>query len=659
MSPERCFNITSIVPSVWRVLSRPKSDPRPCLYHLRFQQQHFHLITRHCDGIRNSQAGDRYQSFFNENVKLFWDDIPGVPETASDPILDEPLGIEHVNVVGEEKTPYRIVQSEKRRLRLHAAVAWSQVHKENKRKKRDEHERVKSIFVDWRTVLELLKKETKAECVDQHQDVVRYTNFTPDVSPDMQIRGDQIEPPQQWTVITFALYVRSLVNSRVTPVHHRHLYKGHESHATVVADVIDRLFEDSSLYAYWSVGACNDALRFFYKHWMIHRVRALYSRMETRRFITSTETINIMIHAAAQQRKLSEVQGLLRSMLKKNLKPDAHTWQAFFLMNSTDARYEIFLAMQERGLLQNPQSMSSFFSLNIRAILCAMLDQGRSVTWFLEFMDKSDGFDWLSTRSGNIIIDEVGKRGLPEDALSIFDELIVRGLKPDEITLNILLHRCLPDRHHDLAIQALRKLAAFSVSPGKDAYEALFTQFWRSRQYSCARVIWRYACLHDRTTFKMRWLVGRSLATDEPKKGDDHASSPKPRMRGPMWHPCAGKVVVGADCTFQNPGTGAMSLEETTTASAASWSAVFEQDLAAAYQYRAARSLASMLDEALLMDRIWALHHIWQHKSLGWMMDNAIAVPLKQLDNAARFLPKLPASFKHSSLQQEDSYDGG
>ncbi|KAL8822649.1 MAG: hypothetical protein Q9191_006614 [Dirinaria sp. TL-2023a] len=640
MSQGRCSSTKSIVPALWSVLVRHKGFPRSNVHHLR-PKHHWSSVVRynhhttntqklHLDQLSRNELVDHQKLSHNEPVDhneivgAPWDDVTDVLEVAHDPRRDELLAIEHVNVFTREVPTGR---PEKRRARIRAAVAWSQVHKENKAKRRAELADVKSPNIDWRSCLRLLQLET----IDPDQHVVRYIPTT-NRWPVTQTRADQIRQPEVWTVDSFRYYVQSLATSYHSPLRRRHLYKEGESHVSAVGDLLDELLQDNSLVPYWSVAACNEALKFFSKHSMMHRIRMLFSRMDTLRFVTSTETFNIMLLVAAKEKRFSQFPGLLYSMRRRNLKPDVGTWQAFFLVSNKDARCEIMLSMLERGLLSKSWSMSKFFSLNVPEILHVTFDQGHSTEWLLAYLDNLDEFDWLTTPTGNTIIDEAGKRGVGEDALDMLDQMLERGMVPDKITLCILLHRCLPDKNYRLALRVLRKLPHEMIPPDETAYEALFTLFWRCRHYNCAKVVWRYACLEGYTSFKLRLIVGRSIL-DEPAPAKQ-----TPPKRTQAWKQYVGKVVLGVNFGLPEPNcTLREQIQKSITAPQVestrdAWSALFDQDLAAAHRYKAVRSLADLLDDALAMDREWEADRIWRDTPLSWMWENSIPVRLQRTD---------------------------
>ena len=651
-----------------RVLARPRRFPRSCLYHLRLKQP-FHPVAQYSHGTRSTAADDPDNLSYNESVdqyevllKASWEDTANVLDLAYDPSLDEPLGIEDVNVVSETKPGDRTGDSGKKRARIQAAVAKSQVHKRNKAGKREARASIKSASADWRSLFKLLQEETGIESVDQNQDVAPHTPSSTG-SPIREIAADQIPRPKKWTVVSFGDYVQSLASSSVAPLRQRRLYNDLEGHVPAVADILEELFQEDSLVPYWSVRACNNALKFFYKHGMIPRVRALFFRMDTHRFITSTVTFNIMLRTMAEEKNLSEFKSLLLSMIRRKLKPDVDTWQAFFLLNSGHARYSIFVSMLERGILADSRSMGKFFALNTRQILCAALDKGHSIEWLLAYLDKQAEFFWLSTVVGNTIIDEAGKRGRALDALGMLDQLLERGMEPNTMTLCILLHRCIPGKNTHLSIQVLHKLAPEMVRLDKTAYDALFIQYWRCKNYNCAKVVWRFACLEGQTSARVLRLVSKSIARKPPPS--EAPTTEEALSRTEAWRQRAGKMILGRG--FGGSETALqmriqMSVRmpsESFELTGDPWFALFDHDLATAHRYEAVRSLPDLLDEALVKDREWEANQYWRHKPLSWMWENSIRVPLLPTDtDSALSAPRMKPPFgsiKRLPLKKKDT----
>lgn len=531
--------------------------------------------------------------------------------------------------------------------RWNAAVAKFQIHKEHQRRRHDEliaqKHAMNSAPADWRDSYTSLKKSTSSPIPTQG--AFRIWTFSARRRPVTNVRADNIVRPPEASVSSFIDYVEDLVTSSVSALRHRQLYRGTESHISAVAKQLQQLFSDTSLEPYWSVAACNLAFKFYYRHSMLDKARTLYSMMEDRHYLTSTDTFNILLLDCAHRRNVAHFQRLLGAMINRGLKPNAQTWEGFFLLNdSSNKQYAVFQSMRDRGLLDNLHTMHRFLTLNIREVLSTQLNKGHTVTWFLEYMDKLDNFKWLSTSIGNKLIDEVGKRGSIEDSMNLLDQLELRGMEFDVVTLSTLLHQCLPGRHHSLAIRILQRLRQHKVYPGKEAYESIFRQFWRSRSYNCAKVAWRYACVEGQASFAMRTLVNRSI-----RRGLAD-SSPDILLpgRGFRWQHLIGGIVVGVASRFPRHHDklvwlgirrvaikpGFLSPDDTAEPA----KALLEQDLQLAHHYTVDRSLHDLLYEALIMDRQWAHEHAWQHKSLEWFVDKSIDVELKHTF-AARFLP--------------------
>ena len=510
------------------------------------------------------------------------------------------------------------------------AVKRSQIHKDNKLRRRNELHG--PTLADWLDGFKMLK--TRRKVPDNTRDTVRRVWRGSARRPITQLKAESIPRPAKWSIFTFKNYVEDLATSGVSPLQHRRLYKGEQSHRLAVAEQLRRLFGDTRLEHYWSVEACNIALAFFYRHSLLKRARALYAQMEDNNFLTSTETLNIILMGAASRKNLAQFQNHLGAMLKRGVEPDARTWEAFYLVNTSDRiRYQIYQSMRDRGLLNDPHTMKNFLTLNVRQAFCRQLDRGHSVKWFLEYLDKLGSVHWLSPSLGNVLIHEVGKRGSINDAAELLGELENRGMKFDAVTLRTLLHLCLPDRNHDLAIHFLSRSSKHKIYPDEVAYDTMLRQFWRSRLCNCAKVAWRYACVEGQASSAMRHLFGNGIVQDR--------SQLLPLSSSERWKSLVGAVVLGVEVDLPRalPGTRSTVIgQEDAGREEAAEPTRLEQDLASAHHYSIDRRLPDLLNEALAMDRQWAQERVWQYQSLHWLVENSIPVKLKHTF-PGRFLP--------------------
>ena len=577
--------------------------------------------------------GDPYSSAVsNEDLGASKNLISKSPEIA--------IKSRKISAVIEPNNPNAAGLSERQYARWKAVTKRSQIHKDSKVRRREQL--YAATPADWRDGFKILKTRTRVP--DNTRDTVRRVWRGSGRRPITQLRAESIPRPAKWSIITFKNYIEDLATSRVSPLRHRQLYKDEHSHRLAVAEQLRRVFGDTRLEHYWSVEACNIALTFFYRHSLLKRARALYAQMEDNNFLTSTETLNIILMAAASRKNLAQFQNLLEAMLKRGLKPDARTWEAFFLVNTSDRiRHQLYQSMRDRGLLNDPHTMKNFLTLNIREAFCTQLNKGHSVKWFLEYMDKLDNVHWLSPSVGNVLIHEVGKRGSAKDAAQLLGELENRGMEFDAVTLRTLLHLCLPDRNHDLAIHFLYCSSRHKIYPDKVTYETMLRQFWRSRLCNCTKVAWRYACVEGQASSAMRNLVGKGIMHEPQDR-----SQVLPLSNSERWKSLVGAVVLGVEMglprALSRPGSILIGQEDAVREEAAesrgrtSVKARLEQDLASAHQYSIDRGLPDLLNEALAMDRQWAHERVWQDQSLHWLVENSIPVKLKQTF-PGRFLP--------------------
>jgi len=589
-------------------------------------------------GVHEAQSGHAlYESLEAASIAVVAQGNADPIDRSDSPCTETAVPIRKVSehVVPGDQSQAGLSKSQYRHWK--AAVERSQIHKEDKVRRRDELNAMSLIPADWRDSYKILKKSTISSSTIWAADRLWIGSGRRPVS---QLRADSIARPSEWSVSGFRDYVEDLANSSVSPLRHRQLYRGKESHISAVADQLVQVFGNIRLERYWSVRACNIALEFYYRHSMLDYARTLYSQMEDHRYLTSTETFNIMLRNSASRKNVAQFQYLLQAMVNRSLKPNAQTWEAFFVVNkSHHFRYTVFQSMRDKGSLDDLHTMHNFLTLNIRETFSSQLDKGRTVTWFLDYMDKLDQFKWLSTSIGNILLDEVGKRGSVKEAIDLLDQLEPRGMKPDKVTLNTLLHQCLPIRNHELAIDILRRLGRHKIYPDKVAYESIFRQFCRSRLYNCAKVAWRYACVEGQASSALRNLVGRSIM----RQLRGPPLTPLLPRRSDVWNCLAGIIIVGVDqgypqdhATYRTIPTlgGTPSFDGVADAA----KTLLEQDLELAHHHRVDRSLPDLLTEALVMDRQWAHERAWQHKSLDWFVENSIRVELKHTF-PARFLP--------------------
>ena len=250
---------------------------------------------------------------------------------------------------------------------------------------------------------------------------------------------------------------------------HGQYYKGNDSHIASVVRLLRELFANPRLFAYPSITACNIAMAYCYKVSQFAEARSILSRMEDHDLLTSAETFNIMLRGSAKCKNTQHFNYILKQMIERGLKPNAETWMIFYQISMSDqVRSEAYHRMRDKGVLVDPLAMKYFLTLASRTVLSEHFEEGRSVASFVEYLDGPGELGRLTTAVGNIILDEVGNRSSVQDVVATLKDLKQHGMKFDEVTLNTVLHHCLPNRDHDHAIKTLKRFRQwYTLLPGK------------------------------------------------------------------------------------------------------------------------------------------------------------------------------------------------
>ena len=545
----------------------------------------------------------------------------------------------------------------------------------------------KLIEIQWRRSIGLLIAHTEIKEDEIRRDTL-YNGYE-DQGGRMRYRFTQIPAPQvprpcTWSTENFKDYVVALIESSVTGPLHQQSYNTGDSHRRSVTRILHQLFDDPQWNAYMSISACNMALSFFYKVSQFSKARSVLSLMEDRGLLTSSESFNIVLRGSAHLKDVGNFEYVLKQMIERGIKPNAETWMIFYRTSDSDqARSEIYHCMRDKGFLQDPLVIRAFLKLTIRDVLVRQFEKGRSITSLLEFFDGHDKRLWRSPDIANVILDEVGKRSPMRDVIKVLKQLEKMGMRFDEVTMNTMLHHCLPNKDHDDAIEIIHFFREkCKLLPRKVAYDALFRQAWYSQFYNCSKVIWRYACLEGFVTFSMKRSVVKSLLRDLPDETDEQSMT-----RGDMWRVAAGKLVVGlsldvrSHAAFHRSSSPTSLLEgkEPTTPARSDhegnvqnrWVECFLHDVALANRFHVHENLDDLLRRALALDRQWALEAVSTQKSLKWMLQHSIRVELRK--NLAARVPDLigpertlkrhleeenPLNFQGSEESEKDYYKG-
>ncbi|KAL8895542.1 MAG: hypothetical protein Q9207_008130 [Kuettlingeria erythrocarpa] len=428
------------------------------------------------------------------------------------------------------------------------------------------------------------------------------------------IRADKIERPIQWTEASFYQYTVQLAYSTVDRLIARQLYQEGEMHIHAVADILERIFASTSTKYVITVGACNVAVKFFFRFGMFARGRNLFERAQELQRNMQPSTYNIMLEAAAAQKDLFHFTGVLKAMISHGVRPNSYSW--FLLAQAApgeEVRMQIFDKLVQERAMQNPATAEKVTSSILSQAATEYLDSRNDPQYLLDFLDSHSRPEWFSGQVCQEIIDQVGVYHSTAQALTILREFCSRGYRPTGVMLLLLLRQCAWSRAHLLAIDILRLFRTeYAIRPRKSQiYDVLWRQAWTDRLYNCCRVIWSHACVAGHTTFRMQNCVKESLFME---RSLHYYSQSEKRM----WEESAGKAIVGCDpvdCDSKKK-RDLMSIWKTAQESRQDRKrflkkarSMLASDLALSQHYGNERPFDELLSEALAKDLQWVLGH--------------------------------------------------
>jgi pentatricopeptide repeat protein len=336
--------------------------------------------------------------------------------------------------------------------------------------------------------------------VSEHRSVVPIT------------RADKIPRPSEWTQQSFADYVRRLTSSKGPNHLHRLMYKKGD-HVSTVIGILREIFQDPECRTSLSRAAFNMAIQYFITAHQMLDARMFFVQMEMHNIPMNDRTFNALLRGAAKNDDLQNYHFILHLMLRRRIKPNAGTWIAF-LMAVPDLRIKlhIFKRMNDMGLLRHVGTMRAACEQIVTLEISASLDNAQTQAEFLSHMDSRYGPSWLTIDCSNRIINALAARGLISRSWAFLHAMDSRFVKPNEVSINIILNHCKQSGNISGALQLMKSLPlSFGFVPGEITYRVLFEMAWRGKNYNLARVVWRYACLNATTTHSMRLRMLTSL----------------------------------------------------------------------------------------------------------------------------------------------------
>ena len=461
------------------------------------------------------------------------------------------------------------------------------------------------LSYDWRVPLKLLKRYYRADkdVTPTKRDLIRERACGAIRSGDFL--ADTVPEPEHWSQGTFYRYVHDLAHFQPPPspvsraLGLRRQRRGPHTIPEIGETLYD-LFHRTELKQCLTLETCEVAMWFFTKHYMLSKARALFIRMEDLQMAIPTSTINILMRAAAHEKDLHTYCWLLNLMIKRGFSPNAETCVIFVQCIERIAVKRLLIReMAKLSILNRPAIRKSMIITTVKEDVISFVSGKGEPRDFLYRMRLKHGPEWLSRRTGNIILNEVSKYVSLEAGLQLLEPLKRHGFSPDHVTLSTFLDQSLQIGSLPLAAQVLETFDTnWNLQPGRYAHERLFLYAWRRGYLNVIRVIWISACLQGFVTYPMQAKVFYSLRLSASKYWPAYHSPRRPTRQpsksANVFRSLMGKFIIGLE-PLEHHALGAAQL-------------AIAENLRTALKARPKEALSKNLREAHTMDREWRTH---------------------------------------------------
>lgn len=280
------------------------------------------------------------------------------------------------------------------------------------------------------------------------------------------------------------------------------------------------------------------AMNYLAHHMHFPSVRGILDALKDTKLHIDANIFNPLLAAAAQAENVVAFHYVVQAMRERKVAPDADTWIQFhvLMLKRFPAQSKQVIARMKAHAIESDLSAKID---NIESYSAALLESfmqenpNATIKQCIESMNEGmPGLKWFTTFTANVMCSSLLKKGKMVQALSIVDELVRNGGRPDTVTLNTFLSCARKDGNMEMAVAILRKfhdlhaksfaLAAvdkhdkpiklsrdhkLSVALNRASFKILCDIAWDHKQYNCLRVFYRYACcaglLHNSMKLKI------------------------------------------------------------------------------------------------------------------------------------------------------------
>jgi len=418
-------------------------------------------------------------------------------------------------------------------------------------------------------------------------------------------RIEDVPKPDTWTVRSLAEYVDSLITAR-PPV----VLRSDESSKNQAESIIMDLLTSPDLRPFLSWHVFYRVLCFLTAHRKIAQSWDLLALMHGLDFPPSALFYNRLLFTAAQDQLPKVFHNILNRMLFERVTPDAGTWLALLLANTTvDFKQNIMRQVFDRVLFTQSGFERQSAHLIIPFSFRTFLSTGGSVADYLSLLDDIWGSAWITDAAVCELLDAIASRGTLVQAVRLVNHLRAeKKYRPSKAPLHALLKHCQRTNSADLAVWIIVYAAENWAMRATDhiVYERMFQIAWNSRMYSLLRIAWTYASAAGQLTFRMRKKIMNSLSARLEAEEEEV---------GGGWMSSAGVVACQADPL----SSGLLPAE------------ILTQQLAMYEQVKPREPFETKLVEAIFYDKSWTQGKDKTSRGTKWKMRNAVPVNLRPL----------------------------
>jgi len=404
--------------------------------------------------------------------------------------------------------------------------------------------------------------------------------------------------------------------------------------------------------------AAGKALQFLARHMQFPAIREIMNALKDKKLVIDVDVFNNLLAAAAQAENTHAFHYLLYAMRARGFAPNAGTWIHFLTLmmkRFPDDVDKVRSNMQTKAVDADISTRIESLENYSVALLASFIDSypGSSFKDFVKnISDDMPGVRWLTCFSANKMCHHLLKTGNTSTAFEVVDELVIRGGRPDVITINTFLGAAEKDGSMEMAVAILRKFHDLSANStplaGNNAdryatlprvhdlsiplnnisFQLLSSLAWGRKYFNCLRVFWRYSCCAGHIKHKIRKNMRQSINFGVSPHALTERTDESDRAR--MWNAWAAKFAIGVQAGL-DPRSAAKVLStargvETTAGNDAPLSGpqsqqpgpplsrnlvkkqrlqIFEQDHREVQSLHPIRPLVDVAEEAFHKDRAW------------------------------------------------------